>query len=247
MFTPRAPETVISIRSLPSWMKDSRKDGIRKGVPLLMEALHRALDSGMTLPAALRHVPNDLPECPRALVEEMDSVGLLMDAGASMADALTAVAKRVDMPEFDMLVSSCAEENRTRTDIMQSLTIVSGRLHERNHTLGLMHSTENQAVLTGSVVGCVPFLALMFCNVAFPQQVEAMSHSTLSQASLAISFALVIAGVAWICSLGRTTPGQTSNEVASIAKAIPGRMVAPLMFCFVPALFLVGLAPLLAR
>lgn len=245
MFAPRAPETVVSIRRVPTWLRNSRKEAIRQGVPGLMEAFALSMrQDGCSVKDALREVPATIEGCPRALVEEMASVGLLMDAGADMSDALKAVADRVDMPEFDMLVSSCSEsDGRARQDVIRSLEVVAARLRERNDTLGLMRTTEQNAVLSGAVVGCVPFGALLITNMMFPGQIQAVS-GVISQFMLAIAFAFVLAGVAWICSLGRTMPGQTSDEIREMNRALPRRMIAPLAACIAPALFLVGLAPI---
>ena len=250
MFTPRAPETLISIRRLPTWLRNKRKASIRQGVPALMEAIAHSMRNGLAVSEAVRVSPEKVMNCPRALREEMGSVGLLMNAGSDIQSALQAVAARVDMPEFDLLVSCCSEHSekgeRSRHDVIISLDKVAAELRGRNETLGLMHSTERSAVLSGAVVGCVPFGTLLVCNMIFPGEMSRVSSSLVSQVMLALAFAFVMAGVAWICSLGRTEPGQTREEVHSIIRNMPRRMVSPLALCIVPALLLVGFAPFMA-
>lgn len=246
MFTPRAPETLISIRRIPRWLRNSRKDQIRQGTPSLMLTIAKGIREGDSLMAAVRSASSRADGCPRALAEEMDAVGLLLDSGVGLHDALAAVARRVDMPEFDLLVSSCSEVGRDRKDIMNSLRAVSDELLRRNSTMGLMHSTERASVLAGAVVGCVPFGAILLTNLVFPNEIQAMQNSIVAQAMLAIAFALVMVGVAWICSLGRTQAGQTPDELSLITRSMPRRMIAPLLLCITPSLLLVALAPLMA-
>lgn len=253
MFSPRAPETLTSIRSVPSWLRNARKESIRIGVPSLMEAISGSMHhEGVTVEQAVREAPVKVKECPRALIEEMASVGLLMDAGATLEEAMKSVALRVDIPEFDLLVSSLQSKDgngrmKTRHEIMQSLVTVASRLRERNETLGLMHVTERNAVTIGAVVGSVPFAALLLLNVIFPEDIAMMSSSVMAQTALILAFAFVMTGVAWICALGRTTPGQSKEEVMEISQSLPRRIAGPILACIMPALALLGVAPILAH
>lgn len=234
MFSPRAPETLISIRRVPRWLRNSRREAIREGVPLLMNAIADGLKNGDTLEASVRNIRSLGPQ-QKILIEEFQSVGILLDAGISIEEALKAVATRINIADFDLLVSSCSEENRTRQDIIASLGKVSKTLLERNTTLGLMKKTEQEAVSAGAILGCIPFLALFSMNVFFPEKTLLLANTDTGQAIFCVALALVMLGVAWTCSLGRTNPGQMISDVRKIRSVIGAKMVMPLAFCIVPA------------
>jgi Flp pilus assembly protein TadB len=234
MFLPRAPETLISIRKVPRWLRDSRREAIRDGIPLLMNEISDGLKNGDTLEMSVRGI-RSLGSHSKTLLEEFQSVGILLDAGISIEEALKAVAVRINVADFDLLVACCNEKDRSRQDVISSLNKVSKTLLERNTTLGLMKKTEGEAVSAGAIVGCIPFVALFSMNMFFPAKTALLANTDAGQAVFCIALALVMLGIAWTCSLGRTSPGQMISDVRKIRSVMGLKMAMPLAFCIIPA------------
>ena len=122
------PGTLLSVYvgyTLPEkWLRrkvSSRRQAINRGLPDFLDLLVIAIESGLSLDQALADTARDLRKVHPALSDELGVFRSELLAGATRADALKNLGKRVGEPELRKLTSLLIQADRFGSSVSKML------------------------------------------------------------------------------------------------------------------------------
>src|SRR4051812_49104970 len=119
----------------PSFWLDSRKATrqtmFRRSLPDALDVLVICLEGGLSLPAALRRVSDDLQTAHPLLAAELNIVQREMHLGRSPGEALQQMAHRSDLEELRSLASVILQADRFGASLVRSMRIHAETLREK--------------------------------------------------------------------------------------------------------------------
>ena len=96
--------------------------------------------------------------------EEFRTVADQVKMGQRLEDALWAVAKRLDMADFNFLVITLSVQRETGGNLAETLQNLEEILRKRQHMRLKVKAMSAEAIASASIIGCLPFVmtALLF-------------------------------------------------------------------------------------
>lgn len=107
------------------WRTRSRQQLMQHGLPDLVDLMVVALEAGMGLDQAMTRVARELVRSHPTLSEEFYLAGLEVRAGAARGDAMRHLAQRVNLEDFNTLVTMLNQSERFGTSLGESLRVQS--------------------------------------------------------------------------------------------------------------------------
>ncbi len=131
-----------------SWLAGTsqrRQDIMSGALPFAIDLLTVAMEAGQDFTAALRHLVSEGLQ--GALCDEFNVMLRQMELGKNRLDALKAMSQRVQLPEFQTLVSSVVQSTEMGSSIAATLKIQAEEIRRSR-----FHKAERQAARAPSLM-----------------------------------------------------------------------------------------------
>lgn len=118
------PSLALSLK-----IKD-RKEQFKLGMPDAMDMILVGIESGMSLPAAIQQMCEELAHAHPVICEHFQIVGLEFQAGKQRGEALQAMARRVDVDVARTFASMIAQSEALGTSLAQTLRVIADEMRK---------------------------------------------------------------------------------------------------------------------
>jgi tight adherence protein C len=132
-----------------------RRQKIQRGLPDALDLFVICTEAGLSLDAAVARVSREIGANAPELGDELGLVAIELGFLPHRADALTNLAKRVDMPSIRGLVNTLAQTERYGTPLAQSLRVLASEFRNAR----LMKAEEKAARLPATLT--VPMIVFI--------------------------------------------------------------------------------------
>jgi tight adherence protein B len=200
------PASMLAIAgpALASWTVARRRARYRarveRGLPAVAIALADALAAGQSVRGALAAAASSL-EGPSAV--ELSRLRADLELGASTADALATLQRRMRSPRVDSFVAALVSQQLGGGDLASLLRRHAAAGVERDRVLADARAATAQARFTGLLVVAMPTGAALFAELVSPGFFAGLLAEPASTVLLAAAAGLQLAGFAAIRRLSR--------------------------------------------
>lgn len=191
---PAAAGTMVARR------RERYRRSVESSIPAIAAAVADSISGGRSIRAALAGAAESL-QGPSAA--ELARVGAELELGASTADALGALQRRLRSPRVDALASALLSQQAAGGDVASLLRRLGAASAERDRTAAEARAATTQARFTGLLVVALPVGALLFAELIEPGFATSVLADPAATAMLALAALLQAAGFAAIRRLGR--------------------------------------------
>lgn len=171
-------------RQLYAWLKDRRIDRIVAQLPdgLLMAA--GSMRAGLGFSQALEALARDMSP---PLAQEFALVLREQRMGVKLEDALGRFNERVPVQDVTLFVSAVGISREIGSNLAESLALLADTLRRRLLMEGKVKSLTAQGRLQGIVMALMPVGLIVFLTVAYPDTMQAMYHTLMGWAVMAVA------------------------------------------------------------
>lgn len=199
-----APLAAIAGPSVATWAVTRRRAryrrAVERGIPEVATALADALAGGRSVRGALSAASASL-EGPPAV--ELARVRADLDLGASTADSLAALGRRLRSPRVDALVAALLSQQLGGGDLAALLRRHGVAAAERDRVAADARAATAQARFTGLLVVSMPAGAALFAELIEPGFLARLVADRAAAVLLALAALLQLAGFAAIRRLSQ--------------------------------------------
>lgn len=107
-----------------------RQEQFKLGMPDALDMILVGIESGMSLPASLQHLCEELADAHPVICEHFQIVGLEFQAGKNRGEALQAMARRVDVDVARTFASMIAQSEALGTSLAQTLRVIADEMRK---------------------------------------------------------------------------------------------------------------------
>jgi tight adherence protein B len=177
--------------------------GVERGLPAAANAIADALAGGRSARAALIAAAGSL-EGPTAV--ELARVGSDLELGASSAEALEALSRRVRSQRVDSLAAALRSQQLAGGDLAALLRRYAEAAAERDRVAADARSATSQARFTGMLVVAMPSGAGLFAELFYPGFTARVLSDPVAVVLLVLAVLLQVGGFLAIRRLSRIEP-----------------------------------------
>ncbi len=134
----------------------------------------------------------------KPLAEEFTHCAGLIRLGMSPFAALRSTASRVQLLDFDLLVSTVGLYTQTGGNLVLLLERLADSVRDRNQYLGQFFAATAQSRIVALAIGSAAPLILLFYALSEPEHIQSFFNSPNGWAVLAGCATLEIVGVLWL-------------------------------------------------
>jgi len=146
-------------------IKDRRLQ-FNNGFPDAMDMILICLESGLSFPASLKHVSNELIGVHPVVSEHFEIVTLEFQAGRKRAEALKNLAERVDLPEVHSIVTMIIQSDALGTSLTRALNAASEDMRRDRMLKAEEKANALPAKMSVPLVTCI--FPTLFCVIMVP-------------------------------------------------------------------------------
>ncbi len=136
------------------WRIKARRKKFAKLFPDAIGLMVRGLRAGLPITESIVVVGR---ECVGPVGEEFRRVADQVRLGQSLEDAMWAVAKRLELPEFNFLVITFSIQRETGGNLADTLQNLDNMLRMRSQMVLKVKAMSSEAIATAGIIGCLPF------------------------------------------------------------------------------------------
>jgi tight adherence protein B len=136
------------------WLIGERRKKFSKLFPDAIGLMVRGLKAGLPAIESMLIVGREVPP---PIGEEFRRVGDQVRVGQSIEDALWAIARRIQLPEFNFLVITMAIQRETGGNLAETLENLDDMLRKRQQMKLKIKAMSSEAVATAAIIGSMPF------------------------------------------------------------------------------------------
>jgi tight adherence protein B len=137
------------------WLIGERRKKFSKLFPDAIGLMVRGLKAGLPAIESMLIVGREVPA---PIGEEFRRVGDQVRVGQSIEDALWAIARRIQLPEFNFLVITMAIQRETGGNLAETLENLDDMLRKRHQMKLKVKAMSSEAVATAAIIGSMPFV-----------------------------------------------------------------------------------------
>jgi tight adherence protein B len=143
------------------WLVSRRRKKFSKFFPDAIGLMVRGLKAGLPVTESLLVVGREVSD---PVGEEFRRVGDQVRLGQAIEDALWAVAKRLDLAEFNFLVVTMSIQRETGGNLAETLENLDDMLRKRHQMKLKIKAMSSEAMATAMIIGSLPFVmsAILF-------------------------------------------------------------------------------------
>jgi tight adherence protein B len=190
--------------SVAGWLVTRRREryrhAVERSVPEVATAIADAISGGRSVRGALAGASSSL-EGPAAV--ELARLAAELELGASTADALGAMRRRLRSARVDALVTALLSQQGAGGDLAGLMRRLAGAAAERDRVDDEARTATTQARFTGLLVVALPAGAAVFAELLEPGFISAVLAEPAGAAMLIAAAGLQLAGFAAIRRLGK--------------------------------------------
>ena len=165
-----------------------------RAVDQLVEALTimcNSLKVGLSLGQAMERV---IKSFPGALAKEFGLVLNKMQLGQNLEDSLEEMAKRIERPEIDMLVSTITILKETGGNLAETFFVMAETVREKQKMEKKIKALTAQGLMQAKIISALPFLLLGIFYVMDKNYIEPLLFRPIGWICLAVVLVLVSLG-----------------------------------------------------
>jgi tight adherence protein B len=136
------------------WRIKARRKKFSKLFPDAIGLMVRGLRAGLPITESIVVVGR---ECAGPVGEEFRRVADQVRLGQSLEEAMWAVAKRLELPEFNFLVITFSIQRETGGNLADTLQNLDNMLRMRSQMKLKVKAMSSEAIATAMIIGCMPF------------------------------------------------------------------------------------------
>ena len=163
-------------------------------VSQMVEALTimcNSLKVGLSLGQAMERV---IKNYPGALAKEFSLVLNKMKLGQNLEESLEEMAKRVERPEIDMLVSTVNILKETGGNLAETFFVMAETIRERQKMEKKIKALTAQGMMQAKIISALPFVLIAIFFVMDKEYISPLIFKPLGWACLAVVLVLVLVG-----------------------------------------------------
>lgn len=175
---------VLAIASMigPSFVLDyfkrKRQKRIHRSIPDALDVLSICLEAGMSLPAALLKVSQELSSAHPELAMELAIVNRETQLGRGVGEAMRAFADRFDIEELRSLASVIIQAEKFGSSLLEAMDIFSQTMRQKRMNTAEAHAQQAVAkILIPTVLCILPALFLVTLGPAVILIIRGLSNT----------------------------------------------------------------------
>jgi tight adherence protein B len=173
----------------------TRKRAFYEQLSDVLLLLSGALKAGYSLQQAVAAVGDDAkPPASEEFRRAMAEVRL----GASLDDALEALARRSRMVDLEWSVLAIQIQREVGGNLAEILETIAGTIRERERLRRELRTLTAEGRLSGWVLGLMPFAIGSFLALRSPEYLEPLYQTGKGLAMVSVSAALLVVGTLWM-------------------------------------------------
>ncbi len=159
-----------------------------------------ALKAGMALPRAVEEVVDEMPP---PISQEFGFVLSEMHVGRRLDEALSAMARRLQLKELDLTVTAINVALRMGGNLNQIFESITHTIRNRDAVLEKVKTYTSSSKLSGYFIGCIPVFFLLVLNLLRPDFVSILFHSPQGNFVLGVALILEAMGFVMLIKLAK--------------------------------------------
>lgn len=132
-----------------------RQQKFRDGLPDAMDMLLVSLEAGLSFPASLKHVANEMREVHPIISEHFELVTLEFQAGRQRAEALKNLSSRVDIDEIHGLTTMIIQSEELGTSLTAALRASAEDMRRDRMLVAEEKANKLPVKMSLPLVGCI--------------------------------------------------------------------------------------------
>jgi tight adherence protein B len=156
-----------------------------------LDFLARILRAGHSLATGLKMCGEELPE---PIAGEFARGYDQHTLGQSIEDALTAMAGRLDLPDFNFFVTSVVIQRQTGGDLAEILDNIAKMVRSRIQLKMQVRALTSEGRATGAVLTALPLIIFVAMMILNPKYVSVLLTTGTGQVMTAVSIVLIVVG-----------------------------------------------------
>lgn len=201
---PLAVLAAVLVAAGPAMAVRSRRgrgdERLERGLPAALEAIARSLRSGASLRQAVAEAARATPG---GLGRELGLVATQAERGATLLEALEAMAARRPVPGVRLAVAALCLGVETGGAQARAVDGVAATLRDRLAVAAEVRALSSQARVSAVVIGLAPVAFGGFAATTDPRTAQFMFHTPAGLVLLAVGIALDGLGWLWMQRLAR--------------------------------------------
>ncbi len=172
-----------------------QRETLQRQLPDVIFSLSRSLRANLSLEQAIAHVGE---ETPNALGREFRRMAEQMYLGLSVPAALESAARRIQLPDFDLLVALVALHRSAGGNLPLLLDRLAASVRDRNQFRQYFRTVTAQARITAWAIALSVPVLFVFMWYWQPDYLGRFFQSSAGLTALAVAAILEIIGLAWV-------------------------------------------------
>ncbi|MCS7168484.1 MAG: type II secretion system F family protein [Gemmatales bacterium] len=172
-----------------------QRENMQRQLPDVIFSLSRSLRANLSLEQAIAHVGE---ETPNALGREFRRIAEQMYLGLSASAALESAARRIQLPDFNLLVALIALHRSAGGNLPLLLDRLAASVRDRNQFRQYFRTVTAQARITAFAIALsvpVLFIGMWYWQ---PDYVGRFFQTSAGLSALAVAAILEVIGLLWI-------------------------------------------------
>ena len=186
---------IVVPRLMVNRSRRKRRDAFAAQLDGTLQMLSGGLRAGYGL---MQAVANTGTESPAPTGEEFGRILVETRLGRDLVEALTALADRMDSPDFLWVAQAIGIQRSVGGDLSQILDTVSQTIRERNQVRRQIKALSAEGRISSYILIGIPLVLAGFMFVMAPEFIAPLWTTTSGKAAVAVGVVLMLLGVAWI-------------------------------------------------
>jgi tight adherence protein B len=186
---------IVVPRLMVNRARRKRRDAFASQLDGTLQMLSGGLRAGYGL---MQSVANTGTESPSPTGEEFGRILVETRLGRDLVEALTALADRMDSPDFLWVAQAIGIQHSVGGDLSQILDTVSQTIRERNQVRRQIKALSAEGRISSYILIGIPLVLAGFMLVMAPEFIAPLWTTTSGKAAVAVGVVLMLLGVAWI-------------------------------------------------
>jgi tight adherence protein B len=177
-----------------------RRDAFAAQLDGTLQLLAGSLRAGYGL---MQAVSNIAAEAAAPTGREFGRIVVEARLGRDLVEALTALAQRMDSPDFRWVTQAIEIQRSVGGDLAEILDTVGHTIRERNQIRRQIKALSAEGRISSYILIGIPIFLAVFMVVMAPEFIAPLWTTTMGLIAVGVGVALMLVGIAWIRRLVR--------------------------------------------
>lgn len=150
-----------------------------------------ALRAGFSFMQAMEHVACEMDD---PVKSEVNKVVIDVNVGVSLEEALDSMVRRVNSPDFSLVVSAVLIQRQVGGNLAQILDIISETINERVRMRREVNALTAQGKMSGVILGCLPIGLAAVLQVIAPGYLAPLFADSVGRMAIAGAVVMMLMG-----------------------------------------------------